>query len=229
MGASLDQVGQLAAPTPPDIIRTRPAPGGGGKVLSYVTARDVMDRFDESVGPENWQVRFHEHMGRTLCDIGVKIADEWVWKSDGAGDTSIEGEKGGQSDAFKRAAVMWGFARDLYPKATASTPAPPKPAPAKAKPGVDWAQLEQYIRGLLIAADTGRGEDEWRMVLVDACRELEWLTATGDPVDGATYKGAIADQIAKDAANRQRLADEVKNHLAPWDNAPGFVEGVGDA
>tara|TARA_R110000851_G_scaffold284617_1_gene438177 strand:- start:1290 stop:1529 length:240 start_codon:yes stop_codon:yes gene_type:complete len=42
---------------------------------------------------------------------------EWVWKSDGAGETSIEGEKGGFSDAFKRAAVHFGYARELYPDA----------------------------------------------------------------------------------------------------------------
>ena len=42
---------------------------------------------------------------------------EWIWKSDGAGETSIEGEKGGFSDAFKRAGVHFGYARELYPDA----------------------------------------------------------------------------------------------------------------
>jgi hypothetical protein len=76
-----------------------------------------MDRLDSAVGPENWQTRFHDVAGKSCCEIGVRIGDDWVWKSDGAGETSIEGEKGSFSDAFKRAAVHWGIARDLYPDA----------------------------------------------------------------------------------------------------------------
>ena len=38
----------------------------------------------------------------------------WVAKADGAGDTAHEAEKGGISDAFKRAAVQWGVGRYLY-------------------------------------------------------------------------------------------------------------------
>jgi len=36
------------------------------------------------------------------------------WKYDAAPYTNIEALKGGHSDAFKRAAVHWGVARDLY-------------------------------------------------------------------------------------------------------------------
>ena len=109
----MDYIEALRAPTPPNQIKKRKGPGG--KMLDYVTARWVMDRFDETVGPENWQTRFHEVAGKVCCEIGVKINDEWVWKSDGAGETSIEGEKGAFSDALKRAAVQWGPSRDLYP------------------------------------------------------------------------------------------------------------------
>jgi hypothetical protein len=38
----------------------------------------------------------------------------WVRKSDGAGETQVEGEKGAISDALKRAAVKWGIGRYLY-------------------------------------------------------------------------------------------------------------------
>lgn len=34
--------------------------------------------------------------------------------SNGAGETQVEGEKGKFSDAFKRAAVLWGVGRYLY-------------------------------------------------------------------------------------------------------------------
>ena len=83
--------------------------------LAYLDARDVMDRLDLVCGPENWQSEYVETAkGRVICKIGIRVTDDWVWKSDGAGDTAVEGEKGGISDAFKRAAVHWGIGRYLY-------------------------------------------------------------------------------------------------------------------
>ncbi len=89
--------------------------GDKALALAYLDARDVMDRLDDVCGPAGWQSRYTETAkGRVLCEIGIRIGDEWVWKSDGAGDTAVEGEKGGISDAFKRAAVHWGIGRYLY-------------------------------------------------------------------------------------------------------------------
>jgi hypothetical protein len=76
-----------------------------------------MERLDLEVGAANWQTRFHEVAGKCCCELGIRIDGEWIWKSDGAGETSIEGEKGGFSDAFKRAGVHFGYARELYPDA----------------------------------------------------------------------------------------------------------------
>lgn len=85
------------------------------KALAYIDARDVMDRLDEVCQPENWQADYQETpSGRVICRIGIFIEDRWVWKSDGAGSTQVEGEKGGISDALKRAAVAWGIGRYLY-------------------------------------------------------------------------------------------------------------------
>ena len=83
-------------------------------IRDSIDARDVMDRLDNVCGPENWQDRYPHISGRVVCEIGIKIGGEWVWKSDGAGDTAVEKEKGGLSDAFKRAGVMWGIGRYLY-------------------------------------------------------------------------------------------------------------------
>lgn len=86
-----------------------------GMALAYIDARDVMERLDEAVGPENWQRRYTHADKKTICEIGIKVdSGEWVWKSDGAGDSDIEAEKGAISDAFKRAAVNWGIGRYLY-------------------------------------------------------------------------------------------------------------------
>jgi hypothetical protein len=86
-----------------------------GMPLCYIDARDVMERLDGVVGPANWRDSYEEtNSGRIICCISIKYGDEWITKSDGAGDTGTEGEKGAISDAFKRAGVKHGIGRYLY-------------------------------------------------------------------------------------------------------------------
>jgi hypothetical protein len=86
-----------------------------GIALAYIDARDAMKRLDDVVGFDCWQDEYTETpSGRLICRLGVRLGDEWIWKSDGAGDTNVEGEKGAISDAFKRACVKWGVGRYLY-------------------------------------------------------------------------------------------------------------------
>ena len=99
---------ELKQPFDPKAIHWRV--GGKGTVLAYLDARDVMKRLDDVCG-DYWQV---EYPFEGCCRIGIKIGDEWVWRSNGAGETKIEGEKGRYSDAFKRAAVLWGVGRYLH-------------------------------------------------------------------------------------------------------------------
>ena len=83
--------------------------------LAYIDARDVMDRLDAVCGPENWQDKYDVlPSGLYVCHIGIRCCDDWVWKTDGAGETQVEGKKGGISDAFKRCGVKWGIGRYLY-------------------------------------------------------------------------------------------------------------------
>ncbi len=83
--------------------------------LAYIQSRDVMDILDRVCTPAYWQSEHYDAgNGKLGCRIGIYINDQWVWKSDGAGDTDVEAEKGAFSDALKRAAVNWGVARYLY-------------------------------------------------------------------------------------------------------------------
>ncbi len=107
---------KLAAPFPPSAVswRVGSVSGERGMALAYLDARDIMDRFDAVCGPGGWACRY-SHVGPiTVCEIGVKVGEEWVWKADGAGQSDIEAEKGALSDALKRAAVRWGPGRYLY-------------------------------------------------------------------------------------------------------------------
>jgi hypothetical protein len=105
----------LAAPFPADQIKWRVGATTKDKTkgiaLAYIDARHVFDRLDEVVGNEGWQTRILETpSGRVLCELTIC----GVTKTDGAGDTGMEAEKGAISDAIKRAAVQWGIGRYLY-------------------------------------------------------------------------------------------------------------------
>jgi len=125
---------KLAEPFNPETVHFRVgatnADKSKGMALAYVDARDVMDRLDEVCGPANWQSKYTEVNGAVSCSIGINSMGakeiqpagtpphDWIWKSDGAGQTSYEGEKGQFSDAFKRAAVQHGIGRYLYSAGT---------------------------------------------------------------------------------------------------------------
>lgn len=97
--------------------RAQSVTGNGDKALAlaYIDARNVMERLDAVVGPENWQDSYEEtSKGRVICTLSLRIDGRWISKSDGAGNTDVEGDKGAVSDALKRAAVKWGIGRYLY-------------------------------------------------------------------------------------------------------------------
>lgn len=106
---------ELKKPFSESAIRWRVGATTGDKskgiALAYIDARDVMERLDFVCGVGNWQCRY-PFAG--CCEIGIKIDGEWIWKSNGAGVTDYEAEKGQYSDAFKRAGVMWGIGQYLY-------------------------------------------------------------------------------------------------------------------
>jgi hypothetical protein len=115
----------LSAPFPIECVSWRVGPTNDkgrkqdeplrGQPLCYIDARTVMDRFDSICGFDRWQCSYTPGVGASIvCNIGVKIGDEWIWKADGAGPSDMEAEKGALSDAFKRAAVRWGVGRYLY-------------------------------------------------------------------------------------------------------------------
>lgn len=85
-----------------------------GIALAYIDARDVMDRLDAVLGPDNWEDRYHLQGKTMVCELTIRIGDRAITKSDGAGATDVEEEKGQISDAFKRAGVKFGVARYLY-------------------------------------------------------------------------------------------------------------------
>lgn len=117
MNLNLQQ--KLECPFPPSAVSWRIGQKSSdkrkAKLLAYIDARDVMERLDKAAGFQNWQCRYSlSDAGLLVCEIGLRVDGEWLWRANGAGDTQVEAEKGKCSDAFKRAAVLWGIGRYLY-------------------------------------------------------------------------------------------------------------------
>lgn len=102
-----------------------------GEVLAYMNARAVMERLDEAVGVDKWEISYtpidmgtmtqETYKGTTtvpvkgfLATITLHLPDGDVSRSDGANCTDFEPFKGGLSGAFKRAASAFGIGRYLY-------------------------------------------------------------------------------------------------------------------
>ena len=110
---STDEIEWRVGPT--NKSRSDGAAATKGVALAYIDARTVMDRLDSVCGMDGWQCNYTAGVnGSIVCNIGVRMAGNWVWKADGAGATDMEAEKGALSDAFKRAAVRFGIGRYLY-------------------------------------------------------------------------------------------------------------------
>ena len=94
--------------------RVQSARYGKASCVAYIDARDAQDLLDDVVGPGNWQTEYYESCGLLMCRVGIKVGDDWVWKSDTGTESNVEKDKGHASDAFKRACVSWGIGRFLY-------------------------------------------------------------------------------------------------------------------
>jgi hypothetical protein len=111
-------------------------------IVPYINNRCVMQRFDAAFGPTNWTSEFREIGNGFICRLTVTVDKKTVYREDGASKTNIEPEKGGISDAMKRAAVQFGLGRCLYdyPKVMIETDGKFIPDWAHDKLGklVDW-------------------------------------------------------------------------------------------
>jgi Rad52/22 family double-strand break repair protein len=123
-----------------------------GRQFSYVTARTIMNRLDEVLGPENWWDEYAPLEKSVICRLTIRLPDGTiVTKVDAGGMAGMsdagDDDKSGYSDAFKRAAVKFGVSRYLYGDGVAKLVSPPPPAaeatstpPPRPKPGSDDAQ-----------------------------------------------------------------------------------------
>ncbi len=108
---------RLAAPFSQDEVKVR---SQSGKQIQYITARVVMNRLDDVVGPRNWWDRYqHASEHSVVCELSIRLPNgEILTKVDAGGYAGMadpgDDDKSGYADGLKRAAVKFGIGRYLY-------------------------------------------------------------------------------------------------------------------
>lgn len=224
------ELAKLKDPFPPDRVSWRVGSTNAektrGMALAYIDARDVQDRLDAVCGPHLWQTRYQLLGATTICEIGIKVAEEWIWKADGAGATDFEGEKGALSDAFKRAAVKWGIGRYLY-----DTDAPWVEIETKGKTSFIKPSELPKLRGVLEGrkittpippkepiTETAGAAQKWAaemLVNIKKTRSVDELDALDERNRAAMTKLRAVDERA-----RAQLILAIRNQYAALESIP---------
>ncbi len=112
---------RLAEPFPANVLgwKAQSVKNNRALAVAYIESRDVMNRLDRVVGPENWWADFTPAGdGNVVCRLTLRIGDREVTKVDVGGESDQpdggDKAKAAFSDAIKRAAVHWGIGRYLY-------------------------------------------------------------------------------------------------------------------
>lgn len=98
-------------------VKTRPV---GGRDISYIDARQVMNRLDTVLGMNNWTDEYtllDLNSGAVECALSIHFANETVTHRDVGyppNNNSNDKLKASYSDSLKRAAVKFGIGRHLY-------------------------------------------------------------------------------------------------------------------
>lgn len=190
--------------------------GTKAMALAYIDARDVMDRLDQICGAENWQDAYVEtQSGRVICTISIRVGGEWIAKTDGAGSSAMEGEKGGISDAFKRAAVKWGIGRYLY-----DVGSPWVPCESYEKGGRHhWSRWKadpwSFVNGApkASAAKMKRGLEELENVLTDCLSMVSFKSAMAEwakRMDAEGWTESFRDEARRRAGDAQQRIKETE-------------------
>jgi hypothetical protein len=181
----------------------------GGRDLAYITARDVMNRLDEVIGPENWEDDY-EPFGSdgVKCKLTVRFDDHTTVTKTGVGGAAemkdgADNEASAESHAMKRAAVKFGIGRYLYgngvPNYCGDTPRPQSPG-GQARP--QRAPAQQPARTAAQPQAAGRQNRAPNFNLPDPGRAYGWCKDMeqhfGPNILGLMTKAAKADGLPTD-------------------------------
>ena len=216
---------QLKNPFDPRFVKFRVGATNADKTkgiaLAYIDSREVMKRLDDVCGVGGWQDKYITVDGGFVCELSLLIDGVWVTKSNAAGNTKVEPIKGGASDAFKRAASVWGVGRYLYylpnlwvpirPQGNSHVLAEVPELPDWALPGQveNWQDIAEMQADLTSGADSAEADTIIDNVdtirAAETVQELDEIVASLNPADQVI----LANQI--NAKRRELLHDEKIN------------------
>jgi hypothetical protein len=189
---------RLAAPFDPAEVRSRRGPRGD---LRYITARTARRRLNDVLGPAGWSCRIEPAERWVKCELTIVLPDGRALAREALGGypdmpTEEDRVKGGDSDAFKRACVLFGIAEYLYGDEPAEPPPPtsngngrgePRNVPRDRISFPDARAFYGWLKDnghLALAEEIGNREDlpvriiHWTPAQIDAAT-LEILDRTG--------------------------------------------------
>lgn len=107
---------RLAAPFDAGEVRSRVQ---SGREFHYITPRTARRRLNEVLGPDRWECQVEAFDGGVRCSLTVHLPDGRSLTRSALGGypqmpAAEDAIKGGDSDAFKRACVLFGVGEYLY-------------------------------------------------------------------------------------------------------------------
>lgn len=115
----VDMVGlikALAEPIEGIKFRAQSSNAYGSIVVAYVDSRQVQQHLDNVCSKFNtyWSNGYERKAGDLFGYIDIWDGQQWVRREDMGEESSQAKKKGEASDAFKRAAILWGVGRSIY-------------------------------------------------------------------------------------------------------------------
>ena len=147
-GAAPDLWERLAAPFAAEEVRSRRGPRGD---LRYITARTARRRLNDVLGPANWSCRVEPADRWVRCSLTIILPDGKAVTREAVGEypempTDEDKVKGGDSDAFKRACVLFGIGEYLYGDEPVEPAEPRRATPTPTSNGDGRGELRNVPR-----------------------------------------------------------------------------------
>lgn len=187
-----------------------------GLALAYIDARTVMRRLDEACGAFGWASSHSVSPDgkKVTCSIAIRNPEtgEWVSKSDGAGQTDYEAEKGSYSDSLKRAAIAWNVGRYLYDLSSPWVEIEPAGRSYRIK-ATELTRLAKMIETLTGPGKQTISDDGWdSSALRDWCRAQFQTIKTASACVDWWNSGDVAEAFERLHAS-QKDAEAAKKEL----------------
>ena len=198
-----DLFAALAAPFDASELKLR---SQSGRQMPYVTARTIMNRLDEVLGPENWWDDFVPLEHSVICRMTIRLPDGTILtKCDAGGYAGLadpgDDDKSGFADAFKRTAVKFGVGRYLY------------------RDGVPRFARDELKSAAQVGADPGGGAGESRDS-ASAATSATRSAVTADDGTGAPRTGRALFAWTKDQDGKFEYG--LLKYLSAWAKSQEF-------